>query len=359
MKRPGTIFDKQLDDEDRTVPGGGGTDAPDGCVRLLRRCNTEIFDPLPGELDAPSEEKIDLLMRKTAAARRLACGGRRPFPWRLLALAASVMLVFGIGFQLWRMTNVSPGRGGEPETCVAVIKTVPESPAAAGEAPSPGVAERPACSEPVLRFSYTLDNAVSRIAVVGNKAPEKLSRKHYSAPAPAAAKSAAVLKRAVAVAVHSPCGASYSATPPVMIAGDPETSYEVSIRDADGAVVGKLVDMRGGTVRPWSDFSAAPPPEGKSYVLCIRYDGKVVNVPGESAFRRLPGREREKLSQELRSAEALKDGSERALARSRAFYKYGCRAEALLAIEPHKDDSAQHRSWWEYCRGGASVDAER
>ena len=89
-----TIFDRRLPDEDIEILNDGGPvdEEEKRLLKLLRERNTEIFEPNDRELETPSAGEIDKLMNKTASFRPR----RRAFPWRILALAASVLIVSGV-----------------------------------------------------------------------------------------------------------------------------------------------------------------------------------------------------------------------------------------------------------------------
>ena len=388
MKKTTTIFDRQFRDEDlQLLDSGTPTIIKEETKMLLRKYNTEIFEPDVRELGTPSSEDIDFLMKRTAAARP----GRRAFPWRILALAASVMIVGGIVFFAVNdggEGNVGPRgpehpqtgfRGQSPAAAVVTPKSEAKKAPLAYLADVQGTVKirRPGQADITPTGACDVlyaDDIVSLDANAGAKmiysdaffeikgmgqyrvqAPDPVSADNKTAtpkvlfrgqpgsgggnmvvpPRTMLAAVVAPITRAKGdnVAVYSPRGASFTATPEVKIAGDPSQTYEVCVLDLEGKTVGKSVSMRGGSSVPWKTISDTPLVDDEIYHLSIRHGGKIVNDQNESSFWHLTGTERENLTIALRQIESIQTESTRLFFRANALYMNGCYSEACAIAE--------------------------
>ena len=249
MKKAETIFDRRLPDEDiEILTDGEPVDEEEKrLLKLLREHNTEIFEPNDRALEAPSEAEIEQLMEKTASVRPR----RKAFPWRMLGLAASVVVVCGIAFFTMRVTGARRG-GGRP------------------------IAPSTSSDEPAVPPVEADSTGNVNIAVTPPVSPVVSPAK----PEPSRTRGVAAV-----VEVLSPKGEIAAATPEVAISGDPAKTYEVRVIDElDNKPVGRTVKMRGGEKKLWQAFSDAPLVADETYRLEVRLDGKIVNDPAASGF---------------------------------------------------------------------------
>lgn len=389
VKKSATIFDRQFREEDlKLLDSGTQTMIKEETKMLLRKYNTEIFEPDIRELFIPSSGEIDSLMEKTAAARP----GRRTFPWRILALAASIMVVCGIAFfvvhdggkgeigtQEQGPVPQTVFRGQSPTTAVMPPKSNEKKEPLAYLADFRGTVKIQRSGQTDITPSGACevlyaDDIVSLDANAGAKmiysdaffeikgmgqyrvqTPDPVSADDRTAtpkvlfrgqpgsgggnmvvpPSTMLAAVVAPITRAKGdnVAVYSPRGASFTATPEVRIAGDPSQTYEVCVLDLEGKIVGKSVSMRGGASVPWKTISDTPLAEDEIYHLRIRCGGKIVNDQNESSFWRLSGAERENLMTALRQVDSIQAEATRLFFRANALYMNGCHSEAYAIVD--------------------------
>lgn len=118
MKKPTTIFDKQYRLEDRKIQGKvDNTTEKENADMLLRKYNTEIFDPEFRELEKALPEEIEKLMSRTLKSQKPILFQRN---WsassKIFALAASLALVCGIAFYAFRVgDNTSHNQMPSPD----------------------------------------------------------------------------------------------------------------------------------------------------------------------------------------------------------------------------------------------------
>ena len=365
---------------------------------LLRKYNTEIFEPDIRELRTPSSSEIDLLMKRTATARP----GRRFFSWHILALAASVMVVCGITFFV--MHSGSKGIiGSHGSSQVPQTTFRGQTPATVGVMPKNDEKKMPqayladiqgavkirrsgqvdllpsgACEilyvgdivilEAGAKAKMIYEDAFFGIEGAGQylvQAPDPVSTDNKSTtpkilgttrgllgmtnnnmvvpPRTMLAAVVAPITRANGsdVAIYSPRGASFSDTPAIKIAGDTAKIYEVCVLDLEGKVVGRPINMRGGSMIPWAKISNIALADDEIYHLTIRCGGKIVNDQNESTFWRLSGTDCENLKTTLRQVDSIQTETTKIFFRASALYMNGCHSEALLLVEGiqnYKDD---------------------
>lgn len=118
MKKPTTIFDKQYRLADRKIQGKvENTTEKENADMLLRKYNTEIFDPEFRELEKALPEEIENLMSRTLKSKKPILFQRN---WsassKIWALAASLALVCGIAFYAFRVgDNTSHNQMPSPD----------------------------------------------------------------------------------------------------------------------------------------------------------------------------------------------------------------------------------------------------
>lgn len=118
MKKPTTIFDKQYRLEDRKIQGKvENTTEKENADMLLRKYNTEIFDPEFRELEKALPEEIENLMSRALKSKKPILFQRN---WsassKIWTLAASLALVCGIAFYAFRVgDNTSHNQVPSPD----------------------------------------------------------------------------------------------------------------------------------------------------------------------------------------------------------------------------------------------------
>lgn len=86
------------------------------------------------------------------------------------------------------------------------------------------------------------------------------------------------------VKVCSPNGATRNRMPDIVITGDADTTYRVSIKNMDGELVVPEIEMKGGTTLQGSKCFPKPLERDEVYSIVVKRDGNTVNDVGNSSF---------------------------------------------------------------------------
>lgn len=415
MKKFETIFDKHSREDDlNLLKNDKSSQDEEKTKMLLRRYNTEIFEPDIRDLNCPGQCEIDMIMEKTKSLRP--SNGRNSFSIRYFAYAASFLVVCGLSFSVLKtnyteknMPGAGPSgttntqfRGGAPVATVASEKDKKESEPLAYLVDMQGKIEivhqdgkknAPSSCEVLYKGDVVVlaDKAKAKVMYtdaffnvsgpmqykIEEPDPVTVSQNNAAAKRleptittrgmhlglnttpPIVMPPRTLLVSAVTpitraggegIDVYSPKGASFTNKPVVRIGGKPNLVYTVSILDLDGSVIGKAVTMMGKSQRSWSDFCGFPIVENEIYTLQVLQNGKIVNDVNNALFWLLSKPEQEKVSVALKYVDSVESEQERAFFRASAFYMNGCYAEAYAIAERLQGKKTQNSLYSNFTR---------
>ena len=411
MKKPETIFDKHKQEEDISLSTLDDNKTEEEKIKmLLLRYNTEIFEPNINELDTVSPRELDFLMRKTVKSRPIQ-PRRIILKWQTFAYAASLFIVCGLAFVTLHTNNGKHGlqkglasefRGiSDSGQTPAVIAAPPEKQQAplaylvdiqgkvmvsrGQQTPFPPSSCEVLYQNDVVMLQekakakimyedaifniagprqYVISNPNPALAENGKTTNQQLQptittrgmhlglNNVQAMVMPPKTLLASVVtpitRTGKTIDVYSPRGASFTNTPVIMIGGDPDLIYVVSILDLENTVVGRSVEVKGKSLHQWHEFTSAPIVEDEIYTLRITHNGKIVNDINNSSFWLLSKNESEKVRVAMKHLSTLNSKSEKLFFQANALYINGCYSEALLMIEQINDsrtplcDKLQH-----------------
>lgn len=398
MKKFETIFDKHSREDDlNLLKNDKSSQDEEKTKMLLRRYNTEIFEPDIRDLNCPGQREIDMIMAKTKSLRP--SNSHNFFSIRYFAYAASFLIVCGLTFSVLKTNYTEKNMSGSGPSGTSnnqfrgVAPVAPATPAKDKKDSEPlaylvdmqgkieivrqgGKKNAPSSCEVLCKGDVVVlaDKAKAKVMysdaffnvsgpmqykiedpdpvavsqnndVVKRLKPTITTRgMHWglNTTPPIVMPPRTLLASAVTpitragidgISVFSPKGASFTDKPIVRIGGDPNLTYTVSILDLEGTVIGKAVTMTGKKQRPWSDFCALPIVENEIYTLQVLQNGKIVNDVSNALFWLLSKSEQEKVSVALKYVDSVESEQERAFLRASAFYMNGCYAEAYAIAE--------------------------
>lgn len=401
MKKMKTIFDRQNREEDLALlQNDTSTKKKEKTNMLLRKYNTEIFEPDIRDLHYPGQEEIDMIMKKTKALRP-AVNKTRIFSFHTFAYAASFLAVCCLIFSVLKNDHMQkPFQGKDPSglETMKVRGIVPVKSAKSAKdqkkmnplaylADQQGKIEilhldgkkgEPSSCEVLYQGDIVIltDKAKAKVMYkdalfnvsgpmrykIEDPDPVTLDQNDVSGkrlqptnttrgshltgspdmimpPKTLLASVVAPITRAGndGLNIYSPKGASFTNSPIVRIGGDPNLTYTVSILNLEGTAIGKSVTMKGKTQRAWTDFTKSPIVEDEIYTLRVQQNGKIVNDINNALFWRLSEQEKKDVDKAMECIGHIESEQERMFFRANAFCKHGCYAEAYVIIKPLTD----------------------
>ena len=124
--------------------------------------------------------------------------------------------------------------------------------------------------------------------------------------------------------IVSPNQLTYNAEPQIVIGGDKDKKYLVSIYDVEDRLIAEK-ELYGKSVTSWKDFSSQKLEAGGTYQLQIKADDNIIIAKDEHRFWLLDQTKREQLSVQLNKENNKAE-------QAQILSKHGCYAEALLLV---------------------------
>lgn len=402
MKKFETIFDKHSREDDlNLLKNDKSSQDEEKTKMLLRRYNTEIFEPDIRDLNCPGQREIDMIMAKTKSLRP--SNSHNFFSIRYFAYAASFLIVCGLTFSVLKTNYTEKNMSGSGPSGTSnnqfrgVAPVAPATPAKDKKDSEPlaylvdmqgkieivrqgGKKNAPSSCEVLYKGDVVVlaDKAKAKVMysdaffnvsgpmqykiedpdpvavsqnndVVKRLKPTITTRgMHWglNTTPPIVMPPRTLLASAVTpitragidgISVFSPKGASFTDKPIVRIGGDPNLTYTVSILDLEGTVIGKAVTMTGNTQQGWTNFTNTPIVEDEIYTLRVQQNGKIVNDINNASFWLLSKQDKEKVSIALKYVGSVESEQERTFFQANAFYMNGCYAEAYAIVKPLTD----------------------